>query len=164
MPAIPTTHITDAHRMIADAVIELFELSPSVGSGTIRFKNDSDETWLGNLYTGIPLQLEGETFTAQGTPPQPSLQIGNLDVDLSAFKPLIWSGGIDNARILRHRVLLDDLINNRNIKQTSVYRVKRVDGYSASQIKLSLAVFSPTGPTTMPFRSFIPPAFPFVVL
>jgi phage-related protein len=164
MAAIPQSHIIDAHKMVGDAVIDLFELSPSIGSGTIRFKNDGDETWRGNVFFGMPLQLEGESFNAQGTSPQPSLSIGNLDVDLSAFKPLIWSGGLDNARIVRYKVLLDDLLNNRDIKQTTVYRVKRIDGYSSSQIKLSLAVFSPTGPSTLPFRAYVPPAFPYVVL
>ena len=164
MTQIPISHIEDAHKLDADAKISLYELSPSVGSGTIYFKNDDDILWRGTKYEGIPLTLDGEVFTSQGTSPQPTLVIGQQDVDLSAFKPLIWSGGLDNARIVRHRVLLDNLLNNRNIKETSTFRVKRIDGYSASQIKLSLAVFSPTGPTTLPFRQYIPPDFPFVVL
>lgn len=164
MAAIPSTHISDAHKLIADAKIDLYELTPSIGSGTLRFKNDSNERWLGNDYTGLPVKLSGETFTSQGSAPQPSLQIGDMGVNLSPFKPLIFNGGMDNARIVRYRVLLDDLINNRNIKEVSVYRVKRIESYSVSQITVSLAVFSPSGPSSLPFRQFVPPDFPFVVL
>ena len=164
MSTIPSSHISDAYKLEADGKIHLYELTPSIGSGVIRFKNDYDVNWQGNLFTGLPMQVDGETYTAQGTSPQPSLVIGQPDIDLSAFKPLIWSGGLDNARIVRYKVLLDDILNNRNIRESQVFRVKRIDGYSSSQIKLSLAVFSPSGPSTLPFRQYTPPDFPFVVI
>jgi phage-related protein len=162
--SVPSSHIVDSLRLDADGKIHLYELNPSVGSGQIRFKADNDVTWLSHLFTGIPVMIDGETFSAQGTSPQPTMVIGNVDIDLSAFKPLIWSGGLDNARIVRYKVLLDDLVNNRDIKETNYFRVKRVDSYSTSQIKLILSVFSPTGPSTLPFRQYVPPQFPFVVL
>ena len=164
MPNIPASHITDAYKLDADGKVTLYKLEPSVGSGSIFFKNDSDANWLGDEYTGIGLQLEGETYTSQGTSPQPTLTIGQNDIDLSPFKPLIWSGGLDNARVTRYRVLLTDLLANNNIKETSVFRVKRVDAYSSTKIQLVLSVFSPSGPSTLPFRQYIPPAFPFVVV
>ncbi len=164
MPAIPSSHISDAHKLDADGKIVLYKLEPSVGSGSIFFKSDADVTWLGDTYSGIGLQLEGESYTSQGTAPQPTLTIGQNDIDLSPFKPLIWSGGLDNARITRYKVLLTDLLANNNIKETTVFRVKRVEGYSSTKIQLVLSVFSPSGPTTLPFRQYVPPAFPFVVL
>ena len=164
MPSIPASHIEDAHKLDADGKIWLFELTPSIGSGTLRFKNDNDVTWLGHEFTGIPLTLDGETQSSQGSPPQPTLVIGQQDIDLSAFKPLIWSGGLDNARIVRYKILVTDLLANNDIKETQVFRVKRVDGYSSTQIKLTLAVFSPSGPSSLPFRQYVPPAFPFVVI
>lgn len=164
MPAIPSSHIVDAQKLDADAKITLYKLEPSIGTGSIFFKNDADITWLGDTYVGIGLQMEGETYTSQGSAPQPSLTIGQNDIDLSPFKPLIWSGGLDNARVTRYEVLLTDLLANNNIKKTTVFRVKRVEGYSSTRIQLVLSVFSPSGPTTLPFRSYIPPAFPFVVL
>lgn len=164
MPTIPASHITDAYKLDADGKITLYKLEPSLGSGNIYFKNDSDVTWLGDDYVGVGLQLEGETYSSQGLSPQPTLTIGQNDIDLTPFKPLIWSGGLDNARITRYRVLLTDLLANNNIKETTVFRVKRVDGYSSTKIQLILSVFSPSGPSTLPFRQYIPPAFPFVVI
>lgn len=162
--SIPIEHTIDAHKLNADGKIELYELTPSIGSGVLRFKPGPDHTWLGNLYSGISMQFEGESWSSSGISPQPSLVIGQNDIDLSAFKPLIWSGGLDNARITKHELLLTHLLGNNNIKKSTVYRVKKVDGYSVSQIKLILSVFSTSGPTSLPFRQYLPPAFPFVVL
>lgn len=161
---IPTSHIVDAHKLDADAKIVLYKLEPSIGSGAIYFKDGSDEKWLGDTYTGLPVKLDGETYNSERFNSQLNMVIGQKDVNLSAFKPLIWSGGLDNARITRYKVLLNDLIGNVNAKDVDVFRVKRVEGYSTSQIQMVLSVFSPSGPTTLPFRQYIPPAFPFVVL
>jgi len=163
MPA-PQEHIAESQLLSPDAEIELYELTPSGSTAKIYFKNDNTVNWLGNEYTGLPLTFTGETFNAEGTAVQPQLMIGQPDVDLSMFKGLIWDGTLDNARIDRHKILLTHMINNQNIKQTLTYRVKRIDNYSASQITMALATFSVAGPTKMPFRLYIPPAFPFVRL
>lgn len=159
---IPSSHIQDAQKLSPDAEIDLFVLTPAGTNSKIYFKNDNTMTWLGNTYTGMPLSFTGESKNAEGVPVQPQLVLGQPDIDLSAFKGLIWDGTIDNAKIERYTVLLTDLINNVDIKQYRQYRVKRVDSYGASEIILALATFSTPGPTRMPFRTYIPPAFPFV--
>jgi hypothetical protein len=161
---IPNTQIVDAQKLTADAEIDLYELTPKGSSGRIYFKNDNTLTWRGNEYLGLPIQFTGENFNAEGQPVQPQLTIGQPDIDLSFFKGLIFEGSLDDAKIERHTLLLDHVLGNQDIKRTRVYRVKRVDNYGASQIVLALAVFSVAGPTHMPFRQFIPPAFPFVRL
>src|ERR1041384_884789 len=98
MSTLPATHIIDALRLDADGKIHLYELSPGIGSGTIYFKNDIDWTYMGREYKGIPSSITGESFTSQGVNPNPSMVIGQDNINLSAFKPLIWSGGLDNAR------------------------------------------------------------------
>lgn len=163
MPTIPAEQITDSQLLTADAEIDLYQLTP-VGGGAIYFKNDNNVTWLGNTYTGFPLQFSGESWNAEGHMVQPQLTIGDTNIDLSVFKGLIWDGTIDNARIDKHTVLLSHITGNQNIKRTRTYRVKRVDGYSAAQITLALATFSVVGPTVLPFRQYIPPSFPFVRL
>jgi phage-related protein len=161
MPVIPTSHIQDAHKLTADAEIDLYKLT-AVGGGIIRFKADNPLTWLGNEYTGLPLEFTGESFNSEGSMAQPQLMIGQPDVDLSIFKGLIYDGTIDGAKIEKYTVLLDNIIANVDTKVTRTYRVKRIDNYSASSIVLVLAAFSVAGPSTLPFRQFIPPAFPFV--
>jgi phage-related protein len=162
MTTIPTEHIVDSHKLQADARIDLFELTPSGGSGVLRFKSDNNVTWRGNLYSGVPLSLSGEKKTADSGVSMPKLRIGQENVDLSQFKPLINDGTLDNAVIIKITVLLDNLINNRLIREVSTYRVKRVEEYSRSHVSMQLATLSDSLGFQLPYRQFLPPAYPSV--
>lgn len=164
MSTLPEQHIRDSHELIADARIDLFELTPTGGTGTLRFKDGNDAKWLGNDYTGVPLQVTGETQSADSGLAMPKLQIGQNNVDLSLFKALIFDGYLDNATIVRHTLLLDNLINNRNIRETNTYRVQMVESYSRTSISLRLATLSDSLGFQMPYRTYLPPAFPSVQL
>lgn len=162
MTTIPSSQITDAHKLTADAEIDLFELTPSTGTGQIYFKSDDTITWQGNVYNGVPLTFSGDAKSTQGSSSQPRLVIGQENVDLSAFKPLIFDGTIDGATILRSRILLDDLVNNRLIRAVYYYRVRRIESYSRTSINLQLATWSGSMGFSMPFRQYLPPAYPAV--
>lgn len=159
--AIPVSHIEDAQKLIADAKISLFQLYPLSG-GIIYFKNDNNTDWLGNTYEGLPCDLSGEKSSSDTSTPTPRMVIGQENADLLPFKGLVHDGFLDAARIVRHKVLLDDMINNRDIKETSVFRVKRIEGYSRSQISLVLSTYSGAINQTIPHRQYVPPAFPWV--
>lgn len=162
MGALPPEHIADSQLILADGRIDLFEMTPSGGTGVIRFKNDNDVTWRGNLYTGVPLTLTGEKKTSDVGLSMPKLQIGQANVDLSLFKGLVYDGYLDNAIIVRMTVLLDNIINNRLIREVNTYRVKRVEQYGRSQILMQLATLSDSLGFSLPYRQFLPPAFPSV--
>ena len=162
MSTIPLEHIKDSHKLLADGRVELFELTPAGGTGTLRFKNDNDVTWMGELYRGIPMSVTGEKKNADVGLSMPKLQIGQPNIDLSEFKGLIQDGYLDNAVIVRLTVLLDNLINNRLIREISTYRVKRVEQYSRSQIIMQLATLSDSLGFSLPYRTYTPPAFPSV--
>jgi phage-related protein len=159
---IPVEHVADAHKLNADGFIELFELVPADGSGTVRFKADADATWRSNAYAGLPLLFSGENRSAQGGAPQPRLAIGQQNIDLSAFKPLVYDGGLDAAIVIKIEILLDDMKNNRLIRRQTFYRVRRIESYSRSQINLVLASLSDSLGFSMPFRQYYPPSFPAV--
>jgi phage-related protein len=158
---IPVEHVRDSHKLLADGRVDLFELTPSGGTGVIRFKNDNNVTWRGQLYTGLPLTLTGEKRSDNGNT-MPRLQIGQPNIDISQFKALVYDGYLDNAIVTKITVLLDNLINNRFIRETTTYRVKRVEGYSRSQISLQLATLSDSLGFSMPYRTYTPPGFPSV--
>lgn len=162
MAEIPLEHIQDSHKLIADARIDLFELTPSGGTGVIRFKNDNDIDWRGNTYSGLPVALTGEKKSADTGLSMPKMQIGQPNIDLSAFKALVYDGYLDNAIIVKQTVLLDNILNNRLICEMTMYRVKRVEQYSRTQIGLQLATLSDSLGFSLPYRQFLPPAFPSV--
>lgn len=158
----PTEQILDSHQLIGDGRVELFELVPSAGSGTVRFKRDNDATWRGNLYKGIPMTLSGEKKSSDGGLSMPRLTIGQENVDLSEFKPLAFDGYLDNAVITKLTILVDDLVNNRLIREVQVYRVKRLEENSRSKLVMQLATLSDALGFQLPYRQFLPPAYPSV--
>jgi len=160
--AVPIEHVKDSHKLLADGRVELFELTPSGGSGVIRFKNDNDVTWRGVEYTGLPCSISGEKKSSDTGLSMPKLQIGQPNIDLSKFKGLVYDGYLDNAIVIKLTVLLDNLLNNRLIREISTYRVKRVEQYSRSQISLQLATLSDSLGFSLPYRQYLPPAFPSV--
>lgn len=159
---LPTNHIDDGLSLQADAKVSLFELYPLVGS-SVFFKADDSITWKSNLYEGLPCSLSGEEFDTNKTP-TPRLQIGQEDLDLLPFKGLIHDGYLEGATLIRHRLLLEDLLNDLNIKETTYFRVKRVQDYSRTNITLVLASYSTATNQTIPFRQYLPPDFPYVDL
>lgn len=164
MTTIPQSQIDDAHKLTADGEIDLFELTPSTGTGVLHFKSDNEVTWQGNVYYGLPLQFSGDTKSTQGASSQPRLTIGQENIDISIFKPLIFDGTLDGATITRVHILLDDLINNRLVRTLHYYRVRRVESYSRTSVTLQLASLSDSLGFSMPFRQYLPPAFKAVTL
>lgn len=161
MTALPQEHIEDAHKLEADGRIDLWALSPALGS-TVYFKPDNDATWQGIFYKGLPLKLEGEKFSVDGGWVPPKLQIGQPDIDISSFKALLFDGYVDGATLVRYRVLREHLEADVDIKQERTYRVKRVESYSRTSITLQLATYSDSLGFSMPHRLYMPPAFPSV--
>jgi phage-related protein len=162
MTTIPAEQIADSHKLTADGMVDLFELTPAGGSGTIRFKADNDVTWRSNLYTGVPLSLTGEKMSADSGLASPRLTIGQNNVDLSLFKPLIWDGSLDNAVVNRITILLDDMINNRLVRRLHTYRIKRVESYTRTNVVLQLATYSDSLGFQLPYRTYTQPSFPAV--
>lgn len=162
MANIPIEHVRDSQSLIGDGYVELFELTPAGGTGLVRFKADNDVTYRGQVYTGMPLKQSGEKKTSDAGLSMPKLTIGDENSDLSAFKPLVYDGFLDNAIIVKKTILLDNLINNRLIFETDTYRVKRVEEYGRTRISLQLATQSDSLGFNMPFRQYLPPAYPSV--
>lgn len=163
MTAIPASHIEDSHELISDGRVDLYTLTPPAG-GTVRFKNEQDQLWQGQLFKGVPLVMSGEKRTADSGLVMPKLTIGQQDVDISMFKALLYDGYVDNATIIKQTVLLANVLANQPIYEQQVYRVKRVEQYSRSQIVLQLASFSDSLGFQMPYRQYLPPDFPSVRL
>jgi phage-related protein len=161
---LPAGHISDSLKLDADGRVTLFELTPSVGSGVFRFKEGADATWLSNLYQGVGMGFSGDRRSGDGTSALPKLTIGGDNMDLGALKPLLFDGSIDGGLVRRAQLLLDDLVNNRNISFDTWYRVKRVEDYSSRKVGIVLAPYAESFGAKLPRRKFVPPAFPYVSL
>lgn len=163
MTDIPASHITDSQLLSADGIVDLYELTPLVG-GTLYFKPDNTVTWLGNQYFGLPCAISGLDMSADKAASQPKLQIGQDNIDLSIFKPLVHDGYADGADLVYRRILLTNLLANANICEIRHFRVKRVESYSRASISLQLSTASDAITFTLPRQQYYPPAFPAVML
>lgn len=163
MTAVPASHISDAQKLEADGVVELFELSPLAG-GTLYFKRGNTVTWQSNEYDGLPCGLSDFKQSAEKVAVQPRLTIGEENIDLSIFKPLLFDGAVDGALVIYRRVLLDHIISDAPISQIMHFRVKRVESYSRSRVVLGLSSASDSISFTLPNLQYFPPAYPAVSL
>ena len=163
MSNLPAEHVTDGLKLNADGYVELFELNP-ISGGTFRFKNDNPVTYRGNEYAGLPVSFTDMTMSAQGAPTQPRMTIGEVNRDLSIFKPLVADGLLEGATVTYTRILLAQLQANSPVRETRVFVIKKVQGYSRSQISIQLATASDGLRFTIPHRQILPPAFPAVLI
>lgn len=159
----PQSQIEDAHKLDADGYVSLIEIHP-LGGGSIYAKAGVEYTYLAQLYESLPISLRGEQFESDGSMNTPRLMIGQPDVDLLPFKGLINDGLIEGAQIIRHRVLLEDMLAGIDSKFTSYFRVKRPEAYDSKQVVLLLSTYSGLSRQQYPFRQYLPPAFPWVTL
>ncbi len=159
---IPAEHIADAHKLTADGSLDLFALTPSNGSGVLRFKADNDVTWRGQTYHGLPVQFSSDGFSADRGAEQPKLTIGQTNIDLSLFKPLINDGALDGCVVVRYRVLLTHVLSNASIYEMFTYRGRRVESYNRSMVTLQLASLSDSLSFSLPYRQYVTPDFPAV--
>lgn len=159
---IPDSHIEDAHKLQADGQLDLFELVPADGSGTIRFKADNTVTWRSNTYHGLPLQFTSDGHSVDRGAESPKLVIGQPNIDLSLFKPLINDGALDGCVVTRYHILLENMLNNSSIYELFVYRGKRVESYNRSMVSLQLASLSDSLSFALPYRQYLPPDYPTV--
>lgn len=157
------TNIQHAQKLAPDGEVTLFELTTRGGT-TIYIKNGPDVTYLGNLYEGIPVNLGAEKRSVEGSNERPTFTIGGDDVDLSSLKPALYSGLVDGGVLVKHIVQVEDLKANNNVKITSQYRIKQIQSYNRTNINMILARFSPSTQTTIPYRKYTRPAFPYVKL
>lgn len=159
---IPASHIDDAHKLTADGVVELFQLTPASGSGTLRFKADNDVTWRGNSYVGLPMQFTTNGVSVERGADMPKLVVGQPNSDLSLFKPLINDGTLDGCVLIRYRVLLQHILSNASIFEFYTYRGKRVESYDRTMVTIQLASLSDSLGFSLPVRQYLPPDFPTV--
>ena len=99
---------TDAQRLDAGTVVELFEIDArGIGGNRHRFVpgpwNGAAVTYQGHDYAPTPVTLKGLRYAAGGKPPRPTLRLSRLDaaVASAALGTSSWRG----AKLTRLRTL-----------------------------------------------------------
>lgn len=159
---VPIEHMTDAQKLDnADAYVELFQIILSDKQTKIYMKLNHDVDWQGNTYEGTGIKLDGVGKYADDQVARPKLTLFNPE---GVYSYLIDQGLLDGATIVRYRVLLDDVENDRPIYRRQQWKVSRVASVKIGYIGLELRDMMDGQNFTTPARMFIPPDFPTVSL
>ena len=153
----------NAQLLSPDAEVVLYDMT-TLGGSSIYFKSGPEIDYQGNTYESVPVTMSAETRTVEGDRPRQTMTIGADDYDLGVLKSVLFSGDVDGATLEKHIVELDDLKGNINNKETKIYTIKQVENYSRSVISLIVGRFSPSPQTTVPYKKYNRPAFPYVRL
>ncbi len=156
--SIPEEHLEDAQKLLADGIVQLYEIKLSDGT-YLHLKSDNSVEWNGYQWTGIPVLFEGYSSAQGDSYSRPTLSIANPD---GAFSTFIRDGLLDRAIINRYIVLYDDIINDRPIYQKKTWIMWFIKTLNKNIIQVELRNPMDGVNFDVPARMYIPPEFPFV--
>lgn len=157
----PASHIEDSKKLEADAYVELFEIVLSDRVTKIYLKMNKDMDYQGHSYEGTGIKIEGVASYADDEVSRPKLTIFNPD---GVFSYPVDQGLMDNAKIIRTRVLKEHADADIPIYRRQQWYVKRVASLKKNYIALELRDMMDGQNFLTPGRMFIPPEFPVVNL
>ncbi|WP_454287265.1 hypothetical protein [Rhizobium arsenicireducens] len=158
----PVSHLQEAQKLTADALVDLFTVSLKNLPVVFRFKHDDTKIWQGNTYEGMACRLTGDNRSADGEESRPSLQVMN---PLGIFNAAAVAGQLDMAVVTRRRVLREHLDANVNIYDQRMWYIGRIRELITGQsISFELRNMTEGANFQIPSRMFIPPDFPLVSL
>jgi len=157
----PEEHIVDSKKLDADAYVDLFQITLNDKSTSVYLKDNNDVTWQGNLYEGTGIKIEGVATYSDDQTSRPTLSLYN---PAGVYSSLVDKGLLDNATIVRTRVLKQHIDNDQPISRSQQWRVSRVASLRSNFISLELRDMLDGQFFLTPGRMFIPPEFPQVSL
>jgi len=158
---VPIEHIQDSKELEADAYVDLFEIILSDKVTKIYLKKDKDVDWQGHTYEGTGIKIEGVGTYADDEVARPKLTLFNPE---GVFSSIVNQGLLDNATVVRIRVLKQHIIDDVPVYRRSQWRVSRVGSMVKPTIGLELRDMLDGQNFQTPGRMFIPPDFPTVSL
>ena len=156
--SIPVAHLEDSNKLVADGIVQLFEVKLTDGS-YLWLKQDNDIHWNGRDWTGVPLSFEGYSSATGETLSRPTLSVVNPD---GAWSTFIRDGLITRAVCTRYLVLYDDLINDRPIFQKRTWIIWYPRSLTRQYVQFELRNPMDGVNFDVPARMYMPPEFPFV--
>ncbi len=157
----PTEHVADSKELDADAYVDLFQIILANNVGVLYLKQNLTTTWQGNSYEGTGIKLEGVASYADDEVARPKLSLFNPD---GVFSYLVDQGALENAKVIRYRVMKEHIDSDLPVYRRQQWFVKRVASLRRGLIGLELRDMIDGQMFMVPGRMFIPPEFPVVSL
>lgn len=150
----PTSHLVQAEKLTADALIDLYEIQITDPVAYVRFTNQPTLTWQGNTFEFLPCIMSGDKKSTDGQQSRPGLKIVNPE---GLFNPFVFAGKLDKARVIRKRVLKEHVETNTNIFEQRLWYISRVKSIVAGQfIEFELRMMTDGAAFQIPARMYTP--------
>lgn len=157
----PIEHIEDSKKLEAEGYVDLYQIILSDKATIIYIKDNNDVTWQGNLYEGTGVKLSGVASYSDDQTSRPQLSLFNPE---GVYSSLIDEGLLDNATVIRTRVLQTHINSDEPISRSQQWRVSRIASLTKNTIALEMRDMMDGQFFLTPGRMFIPPDFPQVSL
>ena len=157
---IPSSILDTTQDLSPEPIVRLYRIYLPGGS-VFHLSPKNQETWQGTTFEPIPCTMTDMSMEADGKMTRPKFTFVN---PAGIFTSSVASGAMDNATIVRYRVLRSDLDANNAAYIQEIYRVSRVVSISKSQIVLELRDVLDGHNFLLPARAYYPPEFPSVSL
>lgn len=157
-------HVREAMQLDAQGYYELYSISlnpPDGGGYQIYLCPQKDVVWQGKTWESFPCNLIGYSRESSGENSRPKFSVAN---PTGVFSRYVHAGWMDNAEIIRWRVLKNHLEENVNSYAKNTWRVGKTLSLSKTFAVFELRSALDGQDFILPGRQFAPPEFPFVSL
>ena len=152
-----------AQDLAPDAIVSLYKIElTNTGTPTVIYFTPYQEvTWLGKTYSEIPCTMTQMEQDSQGRANRPKFTFVNPG---GVFTSAIQQGKMNNAELMRYRLLKADLDANIDAKVTEKFFVSKVLMVNKDMVSVELRDVFDGHMFKFPARSYYPPKFPNVSL
>lgn len=157
---VPTSIAESAQDLAPDAIVSLFRMTLSDGT-LIYFTPHKEKTWQGKIYSEIPCTFTQMEMDAQGRANRPKFTFVNPG---GVFTSAIQQGKMNNAELMRYRLLKADLDANLNYAITEKFYVSKIMSLNKDMCVTELRDVFDGHMFKLPARAYYPPEFPHVKL
>lgn len=160
MRTVPDSIQDTIHDLSPDSLVKLYEVHLKSGA-SFYLSPQMEMTWQGNTYSDIPCTMTDMKRDSQGRLNRPKFSFAN---PAGIFTADLYQGLMDNASVVRIRVLYADLLANNNFSIKETFKVSRIMSISKHVASVELRDVLDGHQFRLPARAFYPPEFPHVRL
>lgn len=155
-------HAQEAMKLDVDGYVHLFSIvmtPPGEAVVTLSFCPTKTVTWQGYTFESFGVSLTDYKRESSAEASRPKFTVFNPE---GVFSRYVHAGWMDNAQIIRYRVLKQHLDGNINSFLKNTWRVGKVLNLSRSAAVFELRELLDGQFFVLPGRAFYPPEFPSV--
>lgn len=149
-----------AFELDPNGLVRLYVLTLPSGP-VFRLTAQKQVTWQSNVYESIPCVLTEFELESDGKANRPTFSFANPE---GLFTSAVGAGLLENAVLVRYRVLPEDIALDRDFALVESMRISQVLSVTRGVVVAQLRDAHDGPAFQLPARAFFPPEFPHVKL